>query len=52
MKRGVKVGTYVKLLKLAKYSPVIALAVAILLKETEIAPTGVEIPKGQDPSPV
>ncbi len=50
MKHTSKVSTYLRLLRLAKYSPIIALAVALLLEGADIAPAGERIPKGEDPS--
>ncbi|MCX8208562.1 MAG: hypothetical protein N3G79_02815 [Sulfolobales archaeon] len=44
-----KISRYLKLLKIARYAPVIALAVSAVLS-SEIGTTGERIPKGEDPS--
>lgn len=45
-----KVNRYIKLLKLAKYTPITVLAISILLSRNLIGTTGVKIPPGEDPS--
>ncbi|MEM2007292.1 MAG: hypothetical protein QXI94_07240 [Sulfolobales archaeon] len=45
-----KVGGYVKLLKLAKYAPIAVLAISLLLSRGDVGTTGDRIPKGEDPS--
>ncbi|MCS7098850.1 MAG: hypothetical protein RMH84_01015 [Sulfolobales archaeon] len=45
-----KTSKYLKLLKIARYAPVVALAVSVVLGGSEIGTAGYRIPKGEDPS--
>lgn len=47
---NMKVNRYIKLLKLAKYTPVAVLAISALLSRNLVGTTGVKIPPGEDPS--
>lgn len=45
-----KVDTYLKLIKIARYAPLIALVAALLLNEGKVGTLGERIPKGKDDS--
>ncbi|MCX8185249.1 MAG: hypothetical protein RMI56_01575 [Sulfolobales archaeon] len=45
-----KTSRYLKLLKMARYTPIVVLAISTILNGSGIGTTGVRIPKGEDPS--